>query len=61
MSKSNARHIKCHVCGSLDAVVREHEIPVAKITHRAHVDCGGHSEYRHLTLEEQKILEDTDG
>jgi len=29
--------------------MREREIRTARITHRAHVDCAGHSEYRHVT------------
>jgi len=38
--------MKCTVCGRDDAMIRECEIETARITHRAHVDCVGHSEYR---------------
>ena len=40
---------KCRICGRDDAKMREREIRTARITHRAHVDCAGHSEYRHVT------------
>jgi len=39
------------------ALVRECEIETAKITRRAHVDCGGHGEYRavsHKDIEESE-------
>lgn len=42
----------CNICGRDDARVRKVELPVARITHRAHVDCLGHSEYRSLSLQE---------
>lgn len=44
--------MKCNICGGNDAKVRECEIDVAAITSRAHIDCNGHSEYRHLSFEE---------
>ena len=38
----------CNICGSDDAHVRFCEIETALITGRAHIDCRGHSEYRHV-------------
>jgi hypothetical protein len=40
------------MCGSDSARLRDGEISTALITHRGHVDCGGHAEYRPLTPEE---------
>ena len=48
--------MKCHICGADKAQVRSCEIETALITGRAHVDCGGHAQYRSLTLEELKII-----
>lgn len=48
--------MKCHICGSDTAQVRPCEIETALITGRAHVDCGGHAQYRYLTLEEVKQI-----
>lgn len=44
--------MKCNICGGDSASVRNIEIPMARITLRAHVDCGGHSEYRYVTRED---------
>lgn len=38
--------IKCTLCGRDDAAVRAEELATARITRRAHVDCGGHAVYR---------------
>jgi hypothetical protein len=49
--------MKCAICGMEGALVRECEIEVAKITRRAHVDCGGHGEYcvvSHKDIEESE-------
>lgn len=48
--------IKCHICGSDTAQVRQCEIEKALITGRAHVDCGGHAQYRPLTSAEVKQI-----
>ena len=48
--------MKCHICGSDTAQVRLCEIETAMITERAHVDCGGHAQYRSLTQEEVKQI-----
>lgn len=44
--------MKCRICGREGALVRECEIQVARITLRAHVDCEGHSEYRHVSSDD---------
>jgi hypothetical protein len=41
--------MKCTICGRDDALIRKCELDVVRITHRAHVDCIGHSEYRHVS------------
>ena len=38
--------------------MRESEIETALITLRAHVDCDGHSEYRHVTNGEILLSQD---
>lgn len=40
--------IPCHICGREDSArIREIELPVARHTLRAHVDCDfGHGQYR---------------
>lgn len=45
--------MKCNICGSQNAYIRKAELATAKITGRAHVDCGpdgnpSHSQYRHI-------------
>ena len=50
------RLLKCLICGQVKGVVREEEIPTARITGRAHVDCDGHSHYRCLNTQEIKEL-----
>lgn len=42
--------MKCLLCGSNYARIRQCELSVAKITLRAHVDCDGHSQYRDIRL-----------
>jgi len=44
--------MKCNICGMEGALVRECELDTAKITHRAHVQCNGHAEYRHVADED---------
>lgn len=45
--------IKCRICHSMSALVRENELDTAENTGRAHVDCAyGHSQYRHVTDDE---------
>jgi len=42
----------CRICGRQDARIPLCELEIARITHRAHVDCFGHSEYRLVTFVE---------
>ena len=44
--------MRCHFCGRTDALIRGIELPVARFTLRAHVDCKGHSEYRAVSHKE---------
>lgn len=44
--------MRCHLCGRMDALIRGIELPVARFTLRAHVDCKGHSEYRAISPED---------
>ena len=44
--------MKCDICGRMTAHIRECELKVARITHRAHVDCEGHAEYRFVSYRE---------
>lgn len=48
--------MKCQFCGRTDARIRESEIPTARITGRAHIDCFGHSQYRNLSVEEWREI-----
>lgn len=48
--------MKCQFCGRTDARIRASEIPTARITGRAHVDCDGHAQYRNLTVEEWRTI-----
>ena len=50
--------MKCEICGSKDARIRESEMITAAITLRAHVDCKGHSQYRSVTEAEVEECED---
>lgn len=43
---------KCHLCGGQTGVIRYAEIEEAIISHRAHVDCRGHSQYRSVSPDE---------
>ena len=42
----------CRICGRQDAKIRICELKTARLTHRAHVDCRGHGEYRSVTIGE---------
>ena len=42
-------NVKCYICGREDAHIREIELPTARITLRAHVDCEGHNQYRRVS------------
>jgi ribosomal protein S14 len=42
--------MKCNICGRITASIRD--IDTARITGKAHIDCNGHSEYRHVSKEE---------
>lgn len=44
--------MRCHVCGRMDALIRGIELPIARFTLRAHVDCKWHSEYRAVSHKE---------
>jgi len=44
--------MKCNICGREDAVIRPGEIETALHSHRAHVDCQGHGQYRSVTRDE---------
>jgi len=44
--------IRCGICGRMTARVREIEVGMARITGKAHVDCNGHSQYRHVSKDE---------
>jgi hypothetical protein len=46
--------MRCNLCGSLDAQIRPIELPTARITGKAHVDCNGHGQYRPVSREEIK-------
>ena len=41
--------MRCNICGSMDAEIRPVELPVARMTLKAHVDCNGHGQYRPVT------------
>lgn len=43
---------KCHICGTQTGVIRYTEIEVAIVSHRAHIDCFGHSQYRSVSPDE---------
>jgi hypothetical protein len=49
--------LRCSICGCYNAKVRDCELSIALITHRAHVDCDGHGAYRALSVEELHLLE----
>ncbi|MBK1722805.1 hypothetical protein [Thiocystis violacea] len=49
--------ITCRLCGRTDATIRAEELPTARSTGRAHVDCDGHAEYRPVTPAEIKHAE----
>lgn len=52
--------MRCNLCGSMDAQIRPIELPTARITGKAHVDCNGHGQYRPVTREELKETTDKD-
>lgn len=44
--------MRCNLCGSMDAQIRECELSVARYSLRAHVDCNGHGQYRAISPED---------
>ena len=44
--------MRCFICDSDKAMIRQYEIQCAYHTGRAHVDCEGHSQYRPVNRSE---------
>ena len=49
--------MKCHICGSNAASIRKGKLAMAKLTNKARIDCGGHSQYHRLTRGEAEECE----